>query len=336
MITFVLKYITDPIVDYFIDICLPTLSPYIHKHLYKMISHCLPESVLISGKSLLNSVTTSITFIHSFFLNDKVTPHHLFTFKAHSILSTASSSSSFSSSSFINDTILSPFSFSSTMQKIGKEVIVLGNKSIQRWYQFALGNTLLDRGVCTLIGYMTLLFFCSWYLTRHREDSSFHRATSDGMKEIIRQQAIFFKVFTFISLELVLLPIICGILLNVSTLPLIEGATMDSRWKYMMAHPYSGCFLHWFVGTGFMFHFSVFVTLCRESVRPGVLWFIRDPNDPQFHPVQEIMERPLLLLLRKICTGALMYLALIIIGMGTVTYAVGQYTGISPLRLSFK
>ncbi|CAO3618449.1 unnamed protein product [Cunninghamella blakesleeana] len=306
MITFILRQVTDPLVDYFIDVCFPTVSPFIYAY--------VPKEIRVTGKTILKKIT-SITF------NEK-------------------SSTSFFISPLLetNDSLYSSSTFTSSstlLYHLMNEMKKMGNYCIQRWYQFALGNTILDRGACTLLGYITLLCIGSWYLTRHREDSSFHRATNDGIKEIIRQQVIFFKVFTFISLELVLLPIICGVLLDISTLPLIENASMQSRWQFMKDHFYSSGFLHWFIGTGFMFHFSVFVTLCRENVRPGVLWFIRDPNDPEFHPVQEIMERPLLLLLRKICTGALMYLTLIIIGMGTVTYAVGQYTGIYPLRLTF-
>ncbi|CAO3592354.1 unnamed protein product [Absidia cylindrospora] len=210
-------------------------------------------------------------------------------------------------------------------------------KMVQRWHLFAVGKSALDRGMCITVGYITLLTVGSWYLSHHQQcgNDRLYRTTSAGIRGLIRQQGIFFKVFSFIMLELVLLPILCGILLDLATLPLIENASISTRWDFTVAHPYCGCFLHWFVGTGFMFHFAVFVSLCREIVHPGVMWFIHDPNDPPFHPVQEIMERPLLLLLRKLCTGVLIYLALIVLGMGTVTWAVDQYVGIYPLRWSF-
>lgn len=210
----------------------------------------------------------------------------------------------------------------------------------QRWHQLALGKSGLDRILCTIVGYIVLLSVGSWCLTRQRNRGGnkgrIHRAASGGISEFIRQQGLFFKVFVFIALELVLLPIICGILLNLATLPLIENASVSTRWAFAVAHPYCGCFLHWFVGTGFMFHFAMFITLSREIVRPGVMWFIRDPNDPQFHPVQEIMERPLLLLLRKLCTGALLYLSLIVVGMGTVIWSVSRYTSINHIRWAFE
>lgn len=82
-----------------------------------------------------------------------------------------------------------------------------------------------------------------------------------------------------------------------------------------------------------MFNFSVFVSICRSVVRPGVMWFIRDPNDEGFHPVREILERPVLIQLRKLGTGALMYLTLIILGVSVTTHFVNLVlNGVFPLR----
>ena len=49
-------------------------------------------------------------------------------------------------------------------------------------------------------------------------------------------------------------------------------------------------FLHWLVGMVYVFYFASFVLLLREVLRPGVLWFLRNLNDPDFHPVQEVRE----------------------------------------------
>ena len=47
-------------------------------------------------------------------------------------------------------------------------------------------------------------------------------------------------------------------------------------------------FLHWLVGMVYVFYFASFVLLLREVLRPGVLWFLRNLNDPDFQPVQEV------------------------------------------------
>ena len=47
-------------------------------------------------------------------------------------------------------------------------------------------------------------------------------------------------------------------------------------------------FLDWLVGMVYVFYFASFVLLLREVFRPGVLWFLKNLNDPDFHPVQEV------------------------------------------------
>ena len=39
-------------------------------------------------------------------------------------------------------------------------------------------------------------------------------------------------------------------------------------------------FQHWLVGMVYVFYFASFVILLREVLRPGVLWFLRNLNDP--------------------------------------------------------
>ena len=58
-------------------------------------------------------------------------------------------------------------------------------------------------------------------------------------------------------------------------------------------------FLHWLVGMVYVFYFASFVLLLREVLRPGVLWFLRNLNDPDFQPVQEV--RNLSLYSKKVC-----------------------------------
>ena len=47
-------------------------------------------------------------------------------------------------------------------------------------------------------------------------------------------------------------------------------------------------FLHWLAGMVYIFYFASFVMLLREVLRPGVLWFLRNLNDQNFHPIQEV------------------------------------------------
>ena len=58
-------------------------------------------------------------------------------------------------------------------------------------------------------------------------------------------------------------------------------------------------FLHWLVGMVYVFYFASFVLLLREVFRPGVLWFLKNLNDPDFHPVQEVSHDVLILQMRR-------------------------------------
>jgi E3 ubiquitin-protein ligase DOA10 len=207
-------------------------------------------------------------------------------------------------------------------------------KVVTRWHYFAIGRTVMDRIVCVAIGYMILVLLGAWYL--RKTGNAYGRTVGRTVQQAIRQQGIILKVAFFISIELIMFPIVCGILLDFSTLPLFATATLSSRWQYYQSHPITTIFIHWFLGTGFMFHFAVFVTLCRDIVRPGVMWFIRDPNDPQFHPIKEILERPVLTQLRKIGASGIMYSAMIFFGIGTVVMIVSLIGGsVLPLRWSY-
>ena len=59
---------------------------------------------------------------------------------------------------------------------------------------------------------------------------------------------------------------------------------------------------------------------CREILRPGALWFIKDPRDQNFHPLRDILDRPTLVQLRKLGISAVLYTIVVSLAMtGLVT-----------------
>lgn len=64
---------------------------------------------------------------------------------------------------------------------------------------------------------------------------------------------------------------------------------MDSRLKYFEMYPSCSMFLHWLAGMIYVFYSASFILVLRELLRPGVLWFIRNLNDPEFNPVLEVL-----------------------------------------------
>ncbi|KAL6247553.1 hypothetical protein RBB50_005899 [Rhinocladiella similis] len=152
------------------------------------------------------------------------------------------------------------------------------------------------------------------------------------LADSLRQAGGVMKVVVIIGLEMLLFPLYCGLLLDVALLPLFADATIAGRIKFIAQAPFTGIFVHWFIGTCYMFHFALFVSICRKIMRNGVLYFIRDPDDPTFHPVRDVLERPVPAQLGKIAFSALIYGALVIVCLGGVVWSLNCVPGILPIR----
>lgn len=68
-----------------------------------------------------------------------------------------------------------------------------------------------------------------------------------------------------------------------------------------------------------------------ETKRPA-----RDPQDPTFHPIRDILDRPTLSQLRKLGMSAVMYAVVITGGIGVAIYSLRfiwtPYQQVLPLR----
>jgi E3 ubiquitin-protein ligase DOA10 len=63
-------------------------------------------------------------------------------------------------------------------------------------------------------------------------------------------------------------------------------ATLRDRESSFRLAPGTSMFIHWLVGMVYVYYFASFILLLREVLRPGVLWFLRNLNDPDFSPIQ--------------------------------------------------
>lgn len=171
--------------------------------------------------------------------------------------------------------------------------------------------------------------------------------------DVLYQAGGVMKVILIISIEMIAFPLYCGLLLDVALLPLFGQVTIMSRLNFLLASPNTSLFVHWFVGTCYMFHFALFVSMCRKIMRNGVLCglkvnsfvksfanhhlldFIRDPDDPTFHPVRDVLERSVSTQLRKIAFSALVYGALVILCLGGVVWGIYfSFENIFPIHWS--
>ncbi|QSL65812.1 hypothetical protein MERGE_000090 [Pneumocystis wakefieldiae] len=209
---------------------------------------------------------------------------------------------------------------------IPPRVITLGTK-----------NTVFDRTISIIIGYCILISIGALYLKKY---SNIKKNSRQGMiqrviNDTLHQASLIIKFIVIVGLEVIVFPIYCGVLIDLLLLDLFENANINTRLAFANSNPFTSYFLHWFIGTAYMFQFALFVKMCRDIVRPGVLFFIHDPNDAQFHPIKEILERPIKVQLRKIFTSGIIYSCLICSCFSSVIYSVRYFLpDLFPLRLS--
>jgi E3 ubiquitin-protein ligase MARCH6 len=197
--------------------------------------------------------------------------------------------------------------------------------------------TATDRVIAVFAGYAFFAIVGAIYLKRDRPFSSSQqgRKVEGIITEILQQAGGVLKVILIISIEMLAFPLYCGLLLDLALLPLFQDAGLKTRWQFTHESPWTSGFVHWFIGTCYMFHFALFVSMCRKILRKGVLYFIRDPDDPTFHPVRDVLERSVTTQLRKIAFSGLVYGGLVIVCMGGVVWGLKSATrGVLPIQWS--
>jgi hypothetical protein len=117
--------------------------------------------------------------------------------------------------------------------------------------------------------------------------------------------SVFVKVVALLVCEVALCPVLAGWWLDICSFDL-QHTTFTERRAFHQSAPWTSTFLHWLVGMLFMHAFASFVALLREMLRPGVLWFFRDPNEPAFHPLKMMLELPVSVYVRRLLLITLM------------------------------
>ncbi|OBT43789.1 hypothetical protein VE00_06266 [Pseudogymnoascus sp. WSF 3629] len=194
-----------------------------------------------------------------------------------------------------------------------------------------------DRAYAIIAGYAAFIFLGAAYVRKGSPFSSSQTGKDweSTIIDVLNQAGGVMKVILIISIEMLVFPLYCGMLLDAATLPLFENATVASRAVFAITSPLTSIFVHWFVGTCYMFHFALFVSMCRKILRSGVLYFIRDPDDPTFHPVRDVLERNVGTQLRKITFSATVYGALVMICLGGVVWGLSfAFIGVLPITWS--
>ncbi|KAG5640450.1 hypothetical protein DXG03_008621 [Asterophora parasitica] len=184
------------------------------------------------------------------------------------------------------------------------------------WVQFAIGESPADRVFAIVLGYAVVLLGVAIYLNLLTVGNA--RTAGRAVRSAVRQQLLVLKVAAFIFIELVTFPLCCGVVLDLCTVWLFSEANFASRAAFFVQAPLTATFYHWVAGTMFMYAFAVLLSGCRAVMRSGAMWFIKDPQDQNAHPIRDILDRPTLTQLRKICVSGVLYSCVVACAVGSV------------------
>lgn len=148
------------------------------------------------------------------------------------------------------------------------------------------------------------------------------------------------KVFIVFAVEIVLFPAYCGWLIDICLTPLLvkdifrQGPNavptfvlLSTAVSDTASVPTMRVILYWAFGTAYMLFFALFVGMVRNKIlRPGVLFFIRSPDDPNARLIHDALVKSLRFQLLRIWLSAKFYTGNILLGIGVVTWGLRWLT----------
>uniref|UniRef100_A0A3Q1BXC7 E3 ubiquitin-protein ligase MARCHF6 n=1 Tax=Amphiprion ocellaris TaxID=80972 RepID=A0A3Q1BXC7_AMPOC len=133
-----------------------------------------------------------------------------------------------------------------------------------------------------------------------------------AMTLILCHSLLQLQVSLLVVVEIGVFPLICGWWLDICSLEMFDASLKDRELSFKSA-PGTTMFLHWLVGMVYVFYFASFILLLREVLRPGVLWFLRNLNDPDFNPVQEMIHLPIYRHLRRFILSVVVFGSIVLL-----------------------
>ncbi|KAH0728569.1 hypothetical protein KY290_004302 [Solanum tuberosum] len=142
------------------------------------------------------------------------------------------------------------------------------------------------------------------------------------------------KVAFLLVIELGVFPLMCGWWLDVCTIRMF-GKSITQRVEFFSVSPLASSLVHWVVGIVYMLQISIFVSLLRGVLRNGVLYFLRDPADPNYNPFRDLIDDPVHKHARRVLLSVAVYGSLIVMLVYLpVKLAMRMAPSIFPLDIS--
>ncbi|KAJ1859128.1 hypothetical protein LPJ73_001822 [Coemansia sp. RSA 2703] len=185
--------------------------------------------------------------------------------------------------------------------------------------EISRGLTFSDRLTLIVIGVLICVYL-AWHTVQTTSPDMRHKAHYQFSRLILMMAKIVF----FVVIEIVLFPMLCGYCLDISLTPVLPEANRSSHYWAILNNSLSLRAAYWLAGLIFMIHFARFIAYCRQVMRPGLLWFIRDPNDAEFHPMREALEDRPISQKSKISRSAVMYCGTMLACIGVPSIAAAK------------
>lgn len=193
-----------------------------------------------------------------------------------------------------------------------------------------LGTSRLSDVTTLAIGYMFIFSLVFLYLglvalIRYTKGEPLTMGRFYGMASIVdtipslcrqflagmRHLMTMIKVAFLLVIELGVFPLMCGWWLDVCTIRMF-GKSITQRVQFFSVSPLASSLVHWVVGIVYMLQISIFVSLLRGVLRNGVLYFLRDPADPNYNPFRDLIDDPVHKHARRVLLSIAVYGSLIV------------------------
>ncbi|WOL10718.1 hypothetical protein Cni_G19477 [Canna indica] len=114
------------------------------------------------------------------------------------------------------------------------------------------------------------------------------------------------KVAFLLVIELGFFLLTCGWWLDVCTLRML-GTTIAQRVEFFSVSPLASSSIHWLVSIVYMLQIGIFAGLLRGVLQNGVLYFLRDPADPNYNPFRDLIDDPVHKHARRVLLSVVVY-----------------------------
>lgn len=195
--------------------------------------------------------------------------------------------------------------------------------------------TVLERAILLSLGYAVICMSVHQFMNSLIAGGKPLRGTTRKIYKVLFQVVATAKVFTIFAIEIFFFPVFCGWLLDFCVTPLIATnfvTESDGNYSYVLLAtsrnewtraPYVRSPIYWLWGTCYMFFVALFVGMIRNHIlRPGVLYFIKSPEDPNARLIHDAVVKPFTLQILRIILSLKVYTVFVVLGIGSVTWGL--------------